>query len=215
MKATGLIKSAFFPDTYALVMCGGQSTRMGTDKSMLQYYDKPQRYHVYDMLQPLCEKVFISCNAVQAGNIEGGYDFIEDEQDFASIGPMAALLTAFTQFPNKNILLLGCDYPFLKAEELQLFSHQWKKQPVAFYNKEAEVYEPMLAWYPSHCFDKLKTMYDAKEFSLQYFLKVNNAIKYLPGDNNSIKSIDSSQDFSKAYNSITGIAIKPVRSYFI
>jgi molybdenum cofactor guanylyltransferase len=190
-------------------MCGGQSTRMGTDKSMLQYYDKPQRYHVYNMLLPLCDKVFISCNAEQVKNIDAGYNFIEDDETFGNIGPMAALLTAFTQYPAKNILLIGCDYPFLSANELQLFSNQCKDAPAAFYNKEAEVYEPMLAWYPCSCFDKLKTMFDGKQFSLQHFLKYDSAIKYLPLNINSIKSIDTVATFLKAYSSIKGAEIEP------
>lgn len=209
MKEPDQIKNTCFPNTYALVMCGGQSRRMGTDKSMLQYYDKPQRYHVYDTLLPCCDKVFISCNAEQAKSIEAGYNFIKDDETFGNIGPMAALLTAFTKYPGKNILLIGCDYPFLKADELQLFSNQCKDLPAAFYNKAAEVYEPMLAWYPYPCFDKLKTMFDGKQFALQYFLKDNNAIKYLPPNINSIKSIDSSEAFSKAYNSIKSAVIEP------
>jgi molybdopterin-guanine dinucleotide biosynthesis protein A len=115
---------------------------------------------------------------------------------------MAALLTTFTQYPDKNILLIGCDYPFLKADELQLFSNECKKMPAAFYNNAAEVYEPMLAWYPSICFDKLKTMFDTKEFSLQYFLQDNDAIKYLPVDVKSIKSIDTKEAFTQTKNLI-------------
>ena len=103
-------------------MCGGQSNRMGTDKSMLQYYNKPQRYHVYDMLLPFCEKVFISCSKQQAETVEAGYHVIPDDERYCNIGPIAGLLTAFTQFPKKNILLIGCDYPFLKATELEIFS---------------------------------------------------------------------------------------------
>jgi molybdenum cofactor guanylyltransferase len=203
MRETKNIRNKLFKDTYGIVLCGGQSTRMGTDKSMLQYYDKPQRYYVYDKLLPFCEKIFISCNAAQADKIEAPCNFIKDDEIYGNIGPMAALLTAFTQYPNKNILLIGCDYPFLKAEALETFSNQCKDLPAAFYNKEEEIYDPMLAWYPFTSFAKLKTMFNGKQFSLQHFLTDNKAIKYLPFDVNSIKSIDTREAFIKAYNSIS------------
>jgi molybdenum cofactor guanylyltransferase len=189
-------------NTFGLIMCGGNSSRMGTDKSMLQYYNKPQRYHVYDMLLPFCEKVFIACNAQQANSIAAGYDFIEDNPLYNNIGPVAALLSAFTQYPKKNLLLIGCDYPFLTAGELEKFSLLCKDVPASFYNKEGAIYESMLAWYPFTCFDKLKRIFDAKQFSLQQLLRETDAIKYLPTDTNSIKSIDTKETFSKAYNLI-------------
>lgn len=197
MKETKHIKTNSFTNTYGIVLCGGKSSRMDTDKSMLQYYDKPQRYHVFDMLQPLCQKVFISCNTEQAKNIEAGYDFIKDDESFGNIGPMAALLTAFTKHPEKNMLLIGCDYPFLKADGLQIFATHCKDAPAAFYNKEQKVYEPMLAWYPYSCFDKLKAMFDGQQFSLRHFLEADNAIIYLPLDMNSFKSIDNKEAFAK------------------
>lgn len=190
------------PGTYGLVVCGGNSSRMGKDKSMLQYYDKPQRYHVYDMLLPLCEKVFISCNKQQSATIEAGYEFIADDTTLGDIGPVTALLTAFTQYPNKNLLLTGCDYPFLTTNELQLFSTTCTNKPAAFYNEAADVYEPMLAWYPYSCFEELKRLHEAKEYSLQHFLKVSEAIKYWPSDINCIKSIDSPEAYDEAYKLI-------------
>jgi molybdopterin-guanine dinucleotide biosynthesis protein A len=195
-------KSNHIKDTYCLVMCGGHSNRMGTDKSMLQYYEKPQRYHVYDMLIPFCEKVFISCNAQQAKSITEGFNFIEDAPTYNDIGPMAALLSAFTLYPQKNLLLIGSDYPFLKADELEKFSLLCKNGPASFYNKEAVIYESMLAWYPYTCFDELKCMFEAKQFSLQQLLKKYNAIKYVPTDTNSIKSVDTTEAFNKAYKLI-------------
>jgi len=193
-------KAGYFLNTYALVLCGGQSSRMGTDKSMLQYYDKPQRYHVYDMLQPLCEKVFIACNKQQIKSIDAGYKYLQDDENFGIIGPMNALLTAFTKYPDKNILLIGCDYPFLKSGELQSFSHFCKDEPVAFYNKADDVYEPVLAWYRYSCFNLLKDMYASKQFSLQQLLKQSGAVKYLPTDANCIKSIDSIEAFTQTIN---------------
>jgi molybdenum cofactor guanylyltransferase len=189
-------------DTYGLVMCGGQSYRMGTDKSMLQYYNKPQRYHVYDMLLPFFEKIFISCNKEQATSIEAGYNFIEDALLYNDIGPMAALLSAFTLHPQKNLLLIGCDYPFLKTGELEQFSLLCKDIPASFYNKEAVIYESMLAWYPYTCFDELKRMFEAKQFSMQQLLRKYDAIKYIPTNTNSIKSIDTIEAFNEAYKLI-------------
>ncbi|MFM6924628.1 MAG: molybdenum cofactor guanylyltransferase [Ferruginibacter sp.] len=184
-----------FPETYGLVLCGGKSSRMGTDKSMLQYYDKPQRYHVYGILQPYCEKVFISCDAVQLETMDPGYPVIPDEKAFSNMGPMGALLTAFSQFPTKNILLTGCDYPFLKADELERFSVHCKKAAATFYNKDAAIYESMLGWYPYTCREELTAMLKAGEFSLQQLLSRNNAIKYFPADTNCIKSIDTMEAY--------------------
>jgi molybdopterin-guanine dinucleotide biosynthesis protein A len=205
MREPKNIRTTGFPNTYALVMCGGQSNRMGSDKSMLQYFDKPQRYHVYDILLPFCEMVFISCSKQQAETMEAGYNVIPDDEPFNNIGPIGALLTAFTQFPKKNILLIGCDYPFLKAAELGMFSMLCKDIPASFYNQEASIYESMLTWYPYTCFEDLKLMFEAKGFSLQQLLRKNDALKYLPTDTNSIKSIDTMEAFLEAYNSIRSL----------
>ncbi|HQW91921.1 MAG TPA: molybdenum cofactor guanylyltransferase [Ferruginibacter sp.] len=197
MNGTVTEKKYILPNTYGLVVCGGNSSRMGTDKSMLQYYDKPQRYHVYDMLQPFCEKVFISCNEAQVNTIEPGYDFIQDDIPFSNIGPLGALLTAFAKYPGKHMLLIGCDYPFLKAAELEIFSKLCIDIPASFYNREGIIYESMLAWYPFTCFDLLKRMFDAKQFSLQHLLRKTDATKYLPTDTNCIKSVDTIEAFNQ------------------
>lgn len=201
------LQNNLFPNTYGLVVCGGNSSRMGTDKSLLQYHDKPQRYHVYEMLLPFCEKVFISCNEMQWNNIEDGYSFLKDDAAYSNIGPIAALLTAFKQFPEKNILLIGCDYPFLTSTELQQFLMHCtgENNAVAFYNDQEELYEPLLAWYPYQLFDKLKKIHEANQFSLQHFLRDNDAAKFYPADKNSITSIDTKEAFIKAHNAINSV----------
>lgn len=194
----------FLPDTYGLAVCGGNSTRMGRDKSLLQYYDKPQRYHLYDMLLPFCKKAFISCNAEQAKNMEPGYLFLTDHTVYNNIGPMASLLTAFNKFPDKNILLIGCDYPFLKSKDLNefiLFCNK-KNKPVSFYNKQEDLYEPLLAWYPHHCFEELKRRFDKDQYSLQHFLKDNEACAFHPVNKKNIISVDTDEAYRNAFKTI-------------
>src|SRR4051812_24633015 len=96
---------------YGLIACGGKSSRMGFDKSTIVYHGKPQRYHVYNLLQPFCEKIFISCNHEQAASILPEYSFIVDTERAQHRGPIAALVSAFEQFPGASFLLIGCDYP--------------------------------------------------------------------------------------------------------
>jgi molybdopterin-guanine dinucleotide biosynthesis protein A len=192
------LKKYQFPNTQTLVLCGGQSNRMGTDKSLLRYFDKPQRYYVYEMLMPYCDRVFISCNSGQALTVAPGYQCIPDDAIFSDMGPMGALLTAFTKYPDKHILLIGCDYPFLQVTELETFSTQCRDIPVSFYNTEADVYESMIAWYPYTCFEELKHMFDAKQFSLQHLLRKTNAVKYIPSSKSSITSIDTREAYEQA-----------------
>lgn len=203
MAAAKKLKADCFPNTYGLVLCGGSSSRMGTDKSLLQYYEKPQRYHVYDMLAELCDKVYISCKGDQEQNMEPGYLFIPDHPIYINTGPMAALLTAFTKFPGKNMLAIGCDYPFLKTADLIQFSEHCKKdQPACFFNEQEDTCEPLLAWYPSTSFIELKNVFDEDQRSLRQILKNYNASKFYPVNKNSMLSIDSQEAFIKAFNTI-------------
>lgn len=198
-------KDHILPGTYGLIACGGQSIRMGSDKSLISYYNKPQRYHVYGMLQPFCEKVFISCNAKQSAGMEKGYELITDHSSYLGIGPMSALLTAFTSFPKKNILLVGCDYPFLTGALIRSFLNCCKGDlPVSFYNEQEHIYEPILAWYPCNCFTSLEKMFTAKQYSLQEFLRSSNAVKFYPLDKSSMISIDTREDFAMVSAQLVG-----------
>ncbi|XZF14910.1 NTP transferase domain-containing protein [Chitinophagaceae bacterium MMS25-I14] len=185
-------------NTYGLVICGGQSSRMGTDKSRLSYHGTEQRYHVYHLLQHFCEKTFIACNEQQAISVNKDYDLITDAKRYAAIGPAAALLTASDQLPGKNFLVAGCDYPFLTREELQLFVADLKEKTAAFYNEMASVYEPLLAWYTIDATDILREMFLQGKSSLQQLLKTVHAEKYFPSDAAAIKSIDTPGDYKTA-----------------
>ncbi|MBK8495279.1 MAG: molybdenum cofactor guanylyltransferase [Chitinophagaceae bacterium] len=202
MNGTVTEKKYIITNTIGLVLCGGNSSRMGTDKSMLQYCDKPQRYHVYDMLLPFCEHVFIAINEQQVITVESGYDHLTDAPAFNNIGPMAALLTAFTRYPQMNMLLIGCDYPFLSSADIKDFAAICKHEPAAFYNEAHQVYEPLLAWYPYQTFDELKKRHASKQYSLQHFLKDNNAVKFYPQNKNSMVSVDTEEAFTEAHKSI-------------
>jgi molybdenum cofactor guanylyltransferase len=195
---------------YGLVVCGGQSRRMGTDKSLLEYHGRPQREFIYTMLSTLCDEVFISCNAGQAKSIEKSFKTIIDIQAYSGHGPMAALLSAFDRYPGTNWLVVGCDYPFITRKALNDFIKKTGTDKIAsaFYNLAENMYDPMLALYTYPALDEIKKMFAREEYSLQHFLKKVNAEKYIPSDSMQMKSVDTMEEYEKVKRSLNKENIK-------
>ncbi len=183
---------------YGLVICGGNSSRMGTDKSRLVYYNKPQHDHVYDILKPLCEKVVISCNAKQFDILETPHEKCADLPGYAGNGPIAGILTAFDTFPGHDFLVAGCDYPFLDSAALAIFLSKIKRDSyaAAFYNQEGK-YEPLLAWYSKNAGILLQKHFENGESGLQHFLNKYKAEKYKPESEKVMTSVDTPEEFAK------------------
>ncbi|HWA34098.1 MAG TPA: NTP transferase domain-containing protein, partial [Cyclobacteriaceae bacterium] len=179
--------------SYGLVLCGGLSTRMKTDKSLLSYFGRPQWEHVHQLLSAHCAEVFISCNADQQNQFTNAHKLIVDDPAFRNRGPIASLLSAFAKFPHRDFLIAGCDYPFLSNQELDwlLSSRVSRDIATVFFNESENLYEPVIGWYSHRCGNLLMESCVSGNFSLQNFLFGVDARKYIPADANSLISVDT------------------------
>jgi molybdopterin-guanine dinucleotide biosynthesis protein A len=182
-----------------LVVCGGQSSRMGTDKSLLEYYNMPQRYYLYKMLEPLCDQVFLSCNPTQASEINEFYNFVVDKLDYDNIGPMAALLSAYLKYPDASFLVVGCDYPFMEEKALKkLIEHRSDEtEAVCYFNPETNFKEPLLAIYENSCMPIMLQTFEEGNYSLRHFLKSVNTKKIIPESLETITSVDTDSQYKE------------------
>ena len=180
-------------NTLGLAACGGKSSRMGRDKAFINYHGIPQSLAVYRMLENFCGKTFVSCSVMQATQINSGCNILTDDKKYADSGPAAALLTASDNFPGKNFLLVGCDYPMLNEQVLREFTSGINDETfaAAFFNRDAEKYEPLIAYYSAAAAQIFLEGFPDKSKSLQHFLQAHNAVKYIPADAAVIKSIDT------------------------
>jgi len=48
------------PKLNGLVLAGGKSLRLGTDKGKINWHGNEQRYYIAELLQKFCDEVFIS-----------------------------------------------------------------------------------------------------------------------------------------------------------
>lgn len=187
-----------------LILCGGKSTRMQTDKAFIQYHQMPQAYYLYNQIKPVCSEVYLSCNQMQELQIDKAYQSIIDDVKYKNSGPIAAILSAMEIYQNKSFLVLACDYPLLTNDDIIKLKNNWEfeNNSVSFYNNETNFREPLLAIYHQKDLLKLANFYKDENTSLQYFLNEINAIKIQAISNKNLTSIDTKEAFEKTYHLI-------------
>ena len=95
---------------YGLVLAGGKSRRMGTDKALLSKDGKSQLQRAVELLQRHTKEVFVSARADQAGDNERRqHSLIIDR--YADMGPIAGVMSAQDERPDVAWLVLACDLP--------------------------------------------------------------------------------------------------------
>lgn len=137
------------PALNGLVLAGGKSMRMGFDKGAVSWFGKEQRYHIADMLQPLCKEVFISCRTDQKQHINPDYSALEDT--FTGLGPYGAILSAFREQPDSAWLVVACDMPLLETETFKYLIENRKVSSIAtaYNSPDNEFPEPLITiWEP-------------------------------------------------------------------
>ena len=97
-----------------LLLVGGKSTRMGSDKSELTFHDgKTQTERGLELLASVCDETFLSVREDQGTD---GNSIIDA---FGEIGPLGAIASAQQAHPDATWLVLACDLPLLEKEHLQ------------------------------------------------------------------------------------------------
>lgn len=133
---------------FGLVLAGGRSKRLGTDKGMIRWHDKPHREYLADMLKNYCDQVFISCRQDQLGELSGKKVIVDS---YGDQGPSGALLSAMSSYPEHNWLVVACDLPFLNERALELLIEQRNANMIATAYKSSSdgLPEPLAAIWES------------------------------------------------------------------
>jgi len=129
------------------IMAGGQSSRMGTDKSFIPLLGKPMVEHVIDKLDGLGDELILITNQIEKYAYLGCATFGDL---IPGKGPLGGLYTALSHSSNPHVLVVACDMPWLNRSlldhmislrhEADAVVPRWKKHP-----------EPIHAVYSKKC----------------------------------------------------------------
>jgi molybdopterin-guanine dinucleotide biosynthesis protein A len=168
-------------DLLGVVLCGGESKRMGSDKGLLQLNGKTWAEQIAQKLKDQNLPVVISINEKQLAL----YKKLFEERDLVidqlpMHGPLNGLLTVYEKFPIKNILLMACDLIDMEAFILEeLITTYEKNEADYFAYEENDFFQPLCAIYTSKALTSLHerlTNGSLANYSFQYIL--NNSKTY-------------------------------------
>lgn len=135
-------------DIWGLVLAGGKSRRMGSDKALLTQDGRTQLSRAMSLLDRHVDRVFVSTRADQDDDPERGkYPRIVDR--YEDLGPVAGILSAFDTNADVGWLVLACDLPNIDDETISyLAEHCSAEHPMTAYQSMVDrLPEPLCAIY--------------------------------------------------------------------
>jgi len=157
------------PQLFGLVLAGGQSSRMGKDKGLIDFYGKPQREYIFELLSKFCVQVFTSCK--ENANIPFFLNPISDQ--FKIESPLNGILSAFQKRKDVAWLTLPVDMPLINSSSIEyLIFHRSKDHfATCFFDSEEKNPEPLFTIWEPKAYVALEKFYNSGKVSPRDFLK--------------------------------------------
>ncbi len=154
----------------AVLLVGGHSTRMGTDKFALEINGQPQWKFMLEQLNHFFEEVFISCRKDQESHFKGQQLIFDEHED---IGPMGAIFSSFraleSRYPTlSSSFFIACDMPAfdvrLSAKLHTAISPAY--DVVAAWNTERKSAEPLAAFWNKSSLPSIEEFISQQNYAL-------------------------------------------------
>jgi len=187
------------PALFGLVLAGGASTRMRTDKAALQYHGQPQLRWAFELVSKFCAASFVSVRPDQRDDAaRAGHPQIVDRQP--GIGPIAGISAALLEQPKAGWLVLACDLPFLTERTLQhLIAHRDpQKIATAYRSAHDGLPEPLCAiWEPAAREPVLAYIASGKQCPRKFLINSDTALLDLP-EHQALDNVNTVEEFGLA-----------------
>lgn len=154
----------------AFILAGGKSSRMGSEKGLMQLSGKPFVTHLINTLKIITPNICILAN----NNIykQFGLPVIEDIVKLR--GPLGGIHAALTYSEMPINLFVSCDIPRVSAELLQFLISRYHNTKALVVSHHG-ITEPLCGIYSANCLPPIKKLIDNNELSVHGALNILNA----------------------------------------
>ncbi len=130
-----------------IILSGGKSSRMGSDKGFMLYKNKAFIQHIIDALKPLVTEIIIVSDNPDYDifKLKRINDIIKDA------GPLAGIYSGLEASKTTQNLVLSCDVPLINTATLQKLINQVEDDVDIIQIKSHEKLMPLIALYKTQC----------------------------------------------------------------
>lgn len=171
-----------------VILCGGQSKRMGSDKGLLLHNGKTWAACIAEKLKEANLPVVISINETQLDAYQSIFPDTPLLVDHLPIdGPLDGLLSIHRNFPEKDILLMACDLIDMDVPTIQTLITSYQQNPdFEYYVYQQNGFtQPFCAIYTSKALGQVYKAFEEnqlKKYSLHDRFETGHTL-YIPVEN--------------------------------
>lgn len=154
-------------DITGIILAGGKSSRMGTDKGFLKLNEKPFVQYSIDALQPLVSEILIVTDNPEYDVF--GLKRITDITKDA--GPVSGIYSGLKASKTELNLVLSCDIPLITSEVLQLLTNAIDDTSDIIQVESNGKSMPLIALYKKTIKDTFKSFLEQGERRLRVAIK--------------------------------------------
>ncbi|WP_337866217.1 molybdenum cofactor guanylyltransferase [Ignavibacterium sp.] len=159
-----------YSDITGVILAGGKSSRMGTDKSFLKLGDQTIIERIAELMKSIFSKLIIITNTPEE------YKFLNlplYEDIYKWKGPLAGIHSALTHSTTEKIFVLSCDVPLMRREMIQ-YLVEYKSEKQIIFCEAAGYHQPLVGVYSIEIYsevEKFLTQNEMNDKSIHQFLK--------------------------------------------
>jgi molybdenum cofactor guanylyltransferase len=188
-----------------VILCGGESTRMGSDKALLKTAENiTWAQDAMNKLALLQFPVLFSINQHQILSFESIFSkeqLIPDNINLQLKGPLLGVLSSHLHNPDQNIFFLACDLPFMQFPILKELYQQYQKNHAAdvhvFVNNNKP--EPLCGIYTARALMHIHQLYRTRQlprYSMKFALEQVNTAMYPIKDEQPFRNINTRDELN-------------------
>ncbi len=152
-----------------IVLAGGRGNRLGEEKGLCLFKDKPLVRYAIDILQPICSTILISANTFIESYEKFGYRVVKDEIEH--IGPLGGILSCLKHTTTQHNLVLSCDTPFVDTNIFRYILTKIENFQVVAPAHETFLVEPLSAYYAANVIGNMENFIRKGDYKMMHFLK--------------------------------------------
>ncbi|BDQ03067.1 molybdenum cofactor guanylyltransferase [Ignavibacterium sp.] len=163
-----------YSDITGVILAGGKSSRMGTNKSFLKIGNQTIIERISDLMKSIFSEVIIITNSPDE------YKFLNIpifEDIYKWKGPLAGIHSALVHSATEKIFVLSCDVPLMSREMVEYIVNYKCEKPIVFC-EAAGYHQPLVGVYSKVILSEVENFISTTEVSdksFHHFLKTVEA----------------------------------------